>query len=1034
MICPICKGEKITNLVCETCSYTFLFNSNKSNNLNKTSDLLLNVDNFLSFFNRLNNQDEFLSKKTYESLLVSNEKHYNTVLSLIETNMIETYCRDNNYSVNNLKRYIDYHKNFENYVSKHNDRWLKSMLLREQKYLDEILGEVDKNIKLDEEQRIAVLSDEDYSLIIAGAGSGKTTTMAAKVKYLVDKKNIDPKEILVISYTNKAVKELKERINEYLGIPTPISTFHSVGNAIIRRSSHEFSNVIGDNGFKFNIIRDYISKEIKKDPQTLNKLIMFFGVYIEIPADSINDLNLYLKMKSEQSYQTMRSKIEVFVKEFTSQRSKQKITINKELLRSQQEVEIANFFYLHSLEYEYEKIFKYNIEGSKKLYTPDFYIKQGSNEVYLEHFGVSESGENSKYSNEELLIYLKSIEDKKEIHKKYATKLITTYSSYNDGRDLITHLEEELKKAGFILFRKDAFEVHEKIVHSENENYINRFCILATRFIQSFKTNGFTDKDFTRMRASVENVRTHIFLDLIEKSYYHYQNTLKERQSVDFEDMINESTRILDTVKKSHNLPKFKYVLIDEYQDISHQRFDLAKVLADVTSAKIVAVGDDWQSIFAFAGSDISLFVDFQKLMGYADILKISNTYRNSQELIDIAGSFIQKNSIQINKRLISSKKEEKPIFIYTYSEVDKESKLSGFSKIRDIKAKKINDIISELVEKYGKEKNILLLGRYNFDGEQLADTKYFTKGKSADQLICLEHPKVKLNFLTAHSSKGLSADNVVIINAIHSTYGFPSQIEDDPIFKLVINTDKSIEYAEERRLFYVALTRTKNRVYIIAPENKPSQFVLELIKDYPNIVLSGNIVKSVDPLSLIEHKCPRCNYPLRFLKNPNYKLALYICTNEPEICDYMTNEPKSKGNIHRCEKCDGFMIVKTTKDNNGFIFGCTNYNFGTGCNNIQRIDSYIDKGPELYSKKIPSKIIVKPILTADELKMLLIEFRKTYSKSKNLPAYMVFDNKTLDKIIKLRPKQIDDLSQIDTLSKESIKFVGRQIIDILNK
>ena len=132
--------------------------------------------------------------------------------------------------------------------------------------------------------------------------------------------------------------------------------------------------------------------------------------------------------------------------------------------------------------------------------------------------------------------------------------------------------------------------------------------------------------------------------------------------------MINESARLLREVKEMKKKLDFKYIIVDEYQDISRQRFDLTKELSEVTDARIIAVGDDWQSIYAFSGSDITLFTKFEEKMGYAKMLKIVRTYRNSQEVIDIAGNFIQRNKEQISKQLISPKHIEDPVLIYTFT------------------------------------------------------------------------------------------------------------------------------------------------------------------------------------------------------------------------------------------------------------------------------------------------------------------------------------------------------------------------------
>ena len=198
---------------------------------------------------------------------------------------------------------------------------------------------------------------------------------------------------------------------------------------------------------------------------------------------------------------------------------------------------------------------------------------------------------------------------------------------------------------------------------------------------------------------------------------------------------------------------------------------------------------------------------------------------------------------------------------------------------------------------------------------------------------------------MTAHKTKGLTYDNVIIINAANGKYGFPSQIEDDPIFNFVRSRDESYDFSEERRLFYVALTRTKNRVFILTPNNNPSTFVLELMNDYESKINLQEkdfpIKREIVLLSKKRMKCPVCGYPLQYQKNDVYGLKLYICSNEPEICDFMTNNLKSgKKSVHLCPKCGGVMYVKPRKDNSGYFFGCSNYKAdNTGCNNAENLD-----------------------------------------------------------------------------------------------
>ncbi|MDO5702699.1 MAG: 3'-5' exonuclease, partial [Lachnospiraceae bacterium] len=187
----------------------------------------------------------------------------------------------------------------------------------------------------------------------------------------------------------------------------------------------------------------------------------------------------------------------------------------------------------------------------------------------------------------------------------------------------------------------------------------------------------------------------------------------------------------------------------------------------------------------------------------------------------------------------------------------------------------------------------------------------------------------------TAHASKGLGYDNVIVVNGRNETYGFPSKIENDPVLSFVIREDHGIAYAEERRLFYVAMTRTKNRVYFIAPEQNPSEFLLELKRDYKNIVLRGEWNEDPAKQPYFRKNCPCCGYPLQLRYKASYGLRLYICTNEPEICGFMTNEIKAgKMSILKCDECiDGYLIIKPGRDRKGYMLGCTNYNRnGSGC------------------------------------------------------------------------------------------------------
>ena len=255
---------------------------------------------------------------------------------------------------------------------------------------------------------------------------------------------------------------------------------------------------------------------------------------------------------------------------------------------------------------------------------------------------------------------------------------------------------------------------------------------------------------------------------------------------------------------------KYKYIIIDEYQDTSYVKFNLIKNILEKTNAHLLVVGDDFQSIYRFTGCNLDIFINFKKYFKDSKIMKIENTYRNSLELIKITSKFILKNKKQIKKNLHSNKHLNKPIkYIY-------------YNNKKEIFKKLILDI-------YDKNKNeIMILGRNNKDIISVIDSDFILNN---DNLIYLKNKDIKMKYYTVHKSKGLESDNVIIINMENKLLGFPSQIEDDKILRFVLNKTDYYPYEEERRLFYVALTRTKNEVYLLIPVNKKSVFVDEIKK-----------------------------------------------------------------------------------------------------------------------------------------------------------------------------------------------------------
>ena len=927
---------------------------------NPSVKAIIELNNHIS---NLLSSDKFIAKSEYLKFLEERKDAVSYFKQLNIDNILKTFCSKNNISTELVLETIDKLENIKKLISQHNKAFIEEKLITEKEYLDNILKEIDPNIMLDEDQRKVVLTDEDYCLVIAGAGAGKTTTVAAKVKYLVEKKNIKPEEILVVSFTNKAVGELKERIQKQLGIDCPITTFHSTGNAILHKENDDKLNIVQNEKLYF-VLEDYFRDTVLQNQKLLDDLIQFFATYFDEPITAKDKNELFEKLSSA-NFSTMKSEVgEInYDLEIKNSRRKEYVTIQNEVLRSYEEVQIANFLYLNNIEYEYEPRYKYNIEGSNKPYTPDFLIRQNGKEAYIEHFGITQSGCSNRYNKEELEKYKKAVHDKVDLHKQHDTTLLYTFSSFIDGRPLLAHLKDQLEKAGFTLQPRDNKDVMQKISNQDGSRYIRKLINLVDRFISNFKTNGYSVEQFEEWKIKSNNERTKLFLGICKECYLEYERYLQKNNAIDFSDMINKSARLLKESKAVSEQIHFKYIIVDEYQDISRQRFDLVGALHDVTSAKIIAVGDDWQSIYAFSGSDITLFTQFEKIMGYAEQLKISNTYRNSQEVIDIAGNFIQKNTAQIRKELKSPKTIKDPVIIYTY---DSRTKKFGGNANYNL-AKAVETAIGQIIEftneeeKDPKKQEILLLGRFGFDGKNLERSGLFEFKEFGSKVKSLKYPSLKITFMTAHASKGLGYDNVIVINGKNETYGFPSKIENYPVLNFVVKRDDFIEAAEERRLFYVAMTRTKNRVYFIAPESNPSEFLLEIKNDYKNVILKGKWNEEISETLNYKKICPMCGYPLQKKVKSAYGLRLWICMNDPEVCDFMTNEiAAGKLSIQKCDKCDGYLIAKPNGDRTDYFLGCTNFKTNkTGCNNtISKIDYY--KMNNLTLEPAPKKVIPK--------------------------------------------------------------------------
>lgn len=801
-----------------------------------------------------------------------------------------------------IKSFINDYRNIHSKVEDSNTTFIAN----EKSRCDGLLSDIDGK-SLDDQQRTVVVSDEDHSLVLAGAGSGKTLTIAGKVKYLCAERNIKPDEILLIAFTKKSAEEMTERIAQKLGIAVEATTFHKLGLDIIKSAKNYRPDI---NEGLDSFVSNYFEKEIINQPQIIRCLLEYFAYYLNIPTD-LNDCtslgDVYDHEKS-MDFETIQSKYDraSYAADESAKRKAEKKTLGGEYVKSLEEVTIANFFFLNGIRYEYEKLYPFESDDPmRKAYRPDFYLTDY--DIYIEHFGVNKENKLPWLSQIEEQKYLEGMQWKRAFHKQNGTRLLETYSYYSSEGRLLDELDAMMKKNGVKYREPDFYDIFNKIYCKESDKYFSEFMRLCCTFITLFKSNGYklTDLNGLIYKSKKYNNgfyirRTELFKAIILPIMAAYEKNLSDNKSIDFSDMINTATEI---VSGGHLVGDYKYVIIDEFQDISVARYKLVKAILDQTGAKLLCVGDDWQSIYRFTGSDISLFTNFESYFGYTKVMRLEKTYRNAQQLIDEVGKFITSNPMQLKKSLVSAKQLDYPIVFWNYSD-------NPFTALQKI----INKIISE----FGPEKSILLLGRTTYDVELLKESSLFLfKG---EKLTYKGSPDTPVTFLTVHKSKGLEADNVILLNFRNATLGFPNKISDDPILELVLSSADTFEYAEERRLLYVAITRTKNRCYVMVDEGKPSEFFKEFISS-KSVFITNSTSKDA-PENRIA--CPRCKTGyLMVRKNEQSNKYFVGCTNFPK-CDYTVAHTSVMTENKRCPRCGGFLIRR--KGRFGQFWGCSNY------------------------------------------------------------------------------------------------------------
>ena len=732
----------------------------------------------------------------------------------------------------------------EQYKQNFNESFINKELEKHKKFFDTAL-----EYKLDPQQRNAIVKEEDNCLVISSAGGGKTSTIVGKVKYLTECKHVDADKILLITYTRKASQELSSRLG--------LDRLHCV-------TFHKLA---------IDIITKYTG--IKPSLCEIGFLKIIYQKHLNNP-DFKSAINTYITryrslMRTEHMYD---NSVEYFSdrKKYGIQALYPDCNNNVIYTKSEEEKRICHYLSELGVQFCYEAPYEYQLATPEyRQYRPDFTIyytnKSGKQtHIYLEHFGINEKGnvpkwfgKDGSYRSWELanIKYNQGIAWKRNTHHKYGTYLIETTSADFHSNTIESKLKKQLTDCGVPLNPLSEDEKFSRLIQRDDRNVENVYTLVES-FISLAKCNGIKLDDLIDNAKKNNNTRSLFIIEnIISPIYRDYHSEMKANGLIDFTDAIYMATELLKKFRTKY----YSHILIDEFQDISYDRYQFLLELRKSDSpwgvAKIFSVGDDWQSIYRFSGSDISLFYDFQKYFGYTEECRIESTYRFGNPAIEKSSQFILKNPEQKQKNIVAGN----PKFSST--------------NINFIETNDRTDTIYKLyhlIITIPQDESIYIIGRYTYDIKTIDPSVNIN---SNDIYVNIGNRKIK--YMTVHSSKGLEADHIILINCNQGVHGFPSMIADDPILDYVLSKNDHFENAEERRVFYVAITRAKKNTYVLYDKNFPSPFVLEM---NPRIDTKD------------EKLCPICKDGHIFaarsgIAKNGVHFTIYRCNNHNANCPY---------------------------------------------------------------------------------------------------------------------------------------------------
>ena len=689
-------------------------------------------------------------------------------------------------------------------------------ILNEQRLLSEATAAKDffdrvERSPLTPEQVRAVVCLDNRVQVIASAGSGKTSTMVAKAGYVLHRHLVAAENILLLAFNTDAAKELDQRIRERLaplgldGDGVHAKTFHAFGLEVIGQATGRKPSLAPwvSDGSDLEKLMRIVDRLRDSDPKFLLKWDLFRLVLSRgLPefgheGDSPSDWDSGTKAAGFR-------------------------TLQGEVVKSQGERLIADWLFYNGVTYQYERPYEHEtVDATHVQYRPDFYYP--GIDAYHEHFALNRQGQPPP----EFTGYLDGVTWKRAVHRTYGTTLLeTTTSGLWDGQ-AFERLGQQLTALGITL-EPNPERTGAGPAPMKNEQLIRTFRTFLIHAKSNRLDGGQLRERLGAWVGTPSHFRHGVFLTLFEAIRAAWEAELAQAGVIDFEDML---TQAADHLEAGHWDPGYELVMVDEMQDASHARARLARALVDAPGRMLFAVGDDWQSINGFAGADLSVMTDFARWFGEAETVRLERTFRSPQSICSVSSAFVLKNPAQLRKQVVSSAPDYPPSIVAVALES------------ADHYQRMLHDHLEKLAARVGpggiladasKQVTVLVLCRYR---KLLAELRTAARPGASNTA---GWERLDIRFHTIHGAKGLEADYVIIAGLTMGSFGFPSTVANDPVLRLAMPAGESFPLAEERRLFYVALTRAKRSVLLLTVARKESPFLLELVQDHDIAVLDA--------------------------------------------------------------------------------------------------------------------------------------------------------------------------------------------------